>query len=113
MQDCTIFCVSMCLYFVELVFRWVFLRGFFLCFFPLVGVGQHLPKSCRFYVPPALYCVCCFVLVVIMTFSSGVHRAPYLFLLFLLVVIMTFSSGVHRAPYLILADACVQHISCV
>ena len=93
MQDWTIFCVSMCLYFVELVFRWVFLRGFFplgfsSVFFPWLVLGSTF---LNLYVPPALYCVCCFVLVVIMTFSSGVHRAPYL----------------------ILADACVQHISCV
>ena len=78
----------MCLYFV---FCWVFLRGFLLGFSPLVGVGQHLPKSCHSMCPSSVLCVLCFVLAVIMTFSSGVHRVSYL----------------------ILADVCVQHISCV
>ena len=80
-----------------------FLLGFsyrFFSFFPLVGVGQHLPKSC-------LYCVCCVLYwhsnydVLVWRAQSAVHNP-----------IGSNYAGVHRAPYIILADACLQHISC-
>ena len=79
-------------FFSEIFTHWVFSSVFF-----LVGIGQHLLIVCA---PSCVLCVSCFVSAVIMMFSSGVHRVPYIFLL---AVIMTFSSGMHRAPYIILA----------
>ena len=61
--------------------------GFFLCFFPWLVLGSTFLNLVIVCAPSSVLCVLCFV-------------------------IMTFSSGVHRPPYIILADACVPHISC-
>ena len=54
------------MYFVELVFLWVFLRGFlplgfFLCFFPWRVLGSTFLNLVVVYVPPALKCGLCIV----------------------------------------------------
>ena len=93
MQDWTIF-----VYVYLFLWSWFFVGFFsevfshwvFPLFFPWLVLGSTFLNLVIVCAPSSVLCVLCFVLAVIMTFSSGVHRAPYI----------------------ILADACLQHISC-
>ena len=67
-------CVSV---FMELCFCWVFLRCFlplgFSSVFFLVGVGQHLPKSCHCLCPQL--CIVCVVFCIGSNYDLLVWRA--------------------------------------
>ena len=67
----------------------------------MVGGGQSQPKMVILETLLVLCCQCR---------TCDISFCP--FFVTLLAVIMTFSSGVHRVPYIILADAFLQHINC-